>query len=75
MRFVVNCDQNKQIVGTFHHGSMTIHSIGQTISSFLHIEYITLGAGEEVYKVAGRANDMALNGKGEEFDSIRRSHN
>jgi hypothetical protein len=32
-----------------------IHSSGQTISSFSHIEGITMGAGEEIHEVAGRA--------------------
>ena len=47
VRFDVNCNKG-QIVGTFCVGSVTIHSIGQSISSFLHIEGITLGAGEEI---------------------------
>ena len=35
---------------------MAIHSSGQTIFGFTHIEYITLGVGEEVDEVAGGAN-------------------
>ena len=43
---------------------MTIHSIGQTISS-THIEGITLNAGEEVDEVAGRAIGTNVNMIGE----------
>lgn len=35
---------------------MIIHSSGKTTLSFPHIEGKTLGAGEEMYKVAGRAS-------------------
>ena len=35
---------------------MVIHFSGQTVFSFIHIEEITLGAGEEVDKVAGGAS-------------------
>ena len=34
-------------------GKVTIHSSGQTVFSFTHIEGITLGAGEEENEVAG----------------------
>ena len=38
---------------------MAIHSSGQTVFSFPHIEgFITLGAGEEVDEVAGGARGM-----------------
>jgi hypothetical protein len=37
---------------------MPIHSSGQTIFSLIHIEGITLGAGEEVDEVAGGASGM-----------------
>ena len=43
---------------------MAIHSSGQTIFSLAHIERITLGAGEEVDKVAGGASGMGMNGIG-----------
>ena len=39
---------------------MTIHSSGQIIFSFTHIEHITIGAGEEVDEVAGGACDMGV---------------
>ena len=39
---------------------MAIHSNGQTVLSFPHIEGITLGAGEEVDEVAGRASGMGV---------------
>ena len=35
---------------------MAIHSSGQIVFSFPHIEGITLGAGEEVDEVAGGAS-------------------
>ena len=47
---------------------MAIHSSGQTIYSLTHIEGITLGAGEEVNKVARRANGMGVDGVGEVGD-------
>jgi hypothetical protein len=37
-------------------GPMAIHSSGQIVFSFPHIEGITLGAGEEVDEVAGGAS-------------------
>ena len=37
---------------------MVIHSGGQTIFSFSHIEGITLGAGEEVDEFAGGASGI-----------------
>ena len=39
---------------------MTIHSSGQTIFDFIHVEGITLGTGEEVNVVAGGASGMGL---------------
>ena len=39
---------------------MAIHSSGQTIFSLVHIEGITLGAGEEVDEVAGGASGMVV---------------
>ena len=41
---------------------MTIHSSGQTIFSFSHIEGITLGKAEEIDEVAGGANGLTTNG-------------
>jgi hypothetical protein len=45
-----------------------IHYSGQTIFSLAHIEGITLGAGEEVDEVAGRARGMGVDGIGEVGD-------
>ena len=58
----VNCNWNGQIIGTVHGGSVIIHSSGQTISisSFPHVENITLGAFEEIYEVVGIASGMGL---------------
>ena len=39
---------------------MAIHSSGQTVFSLTHIEGITLGTGEEVDEVAGRASGMGM---------------
>ena len=39
---------------------MAIHSSGQTVFSFSHIDGITLGAGEEVDEVAGGASGMGV---------------
>jgi hypothetical protein len=39
---------------------VAIHSSGQTIFSFTHIEDITLGVGEEVDKVAGGSSSMGV---------------
>ena len=50
---------------------MAIHSSGQTIFSFTHIEEITLGTGEEVDEVeeiAGGASGMRVDGIGEVGD-------
>jgi hypothetical protein len=44
---------------------VTIHSSGQTVFSFTHIEDIILGAGEEVNEVAGGASGMDVDRKGE----------
>ena len=44
---------------------MAIHSGGQTIFSFSHIEGITLGAGEEVDEFAGGASGMDVDRIGE----------
>ena len=41
---------------------MAIHSSGQIIFSLTHIEGTTVGAGKEVDEVAGRANDIGLDG-------------
>jgi hypothetical protein len=38
---------------------VAIHSNGQTIFSLSHIEGITLGAGEEIDEVAGRASSKS----------------
>ena len=48
------------IVGTVGRGPVAIHSSGKTIFSLTHIERITLGAGEEVDKVAGGAGGMGV---------------
>ena len=44
---------------------MTIHSSAQTGFGFSHIKGITLGAGEEVDKIAGRTNGMGVDRIGE----------
>ena len=44
---------------------MTIHSSGQTVFCFSHIEIITLGAGEEVDAVTGGASGMGVDRIGE----------
>ena len=44
---------------------MAIHSSGQTVFHLPHIEGITLGAGEEVDEVAGRASGMGVDRIGE----------
>ena len=46
VRFGVDCDQKGYIVGNIGGRKVSIHSNGQTIFSFTHIEVITLGAGE-----------------------------
>ena len=45
-----------------------IHSSGQTVVSFSHIEGITLGPGEEFDKVAGGASGMGVDRIGEVGD-------
>ena len=47
---------------------MAIHSNGQTISSLVHIEGITLGANEEIDEVAEGASGMSVDGIGEVGD-------
>ena len=69
MRFGTNCDQKWQIVGVFGGGTVTTHSSGWTIFSFPHKYGTTVGVGQEMYEVAGRANDMGLDGIGEVGDS------
>ena len=54
MRFGVICDQKWQVVRTVHNGTVTIHSCGQTISSFPQIEGIPLGVGKEIYETVGK---------------------
>ena len=49
---------------------MVIHSSVQTIFSFIHIEGITLSAGEEVDEVAGGASGMSVDGIGEVGDRV-----
>ena len=39
---------------------MAIHSSGQTVFSFPHIEVITLGVGKQVDEVAGRASGVGV---------------
>ena len=53
------------MVGTVGRGPVAIHSSGETIFTLIHIEGITLGAGEEVDKVAGGASGMGVDGIGE----------
>ena len=47
---------------------MAINSSGQTIFNITHLEGITLGASEEVDKVAGGASGMGVDGIGEVGD-------
>ena len=58
VRSGVDCDWK----GTVGRGPVAIHSSGQTIFSLVHIERITLGAGEEVDEVAGGAGGMGVDG-------------
>ena len=50
---------------------MIIHSSGQTVFSFPHIEDITLDAGVELDEVAGGASDMGADRIGEVDDRAR----
>ena len=68
MRSGVDCHWKGQVVGTVERGPVVIHSRGQTISSLVLIEGITLGAGEEVDEVAGGAGGMGVDGIGEVGD-------
>ena len=68
VRSGVDCHWKGQVVRTVGRRSVVIHSSGQTISSLAHIEGITLGAGEEVDKVAGGAGGMGVDGIGEVND-------
>ena len=49
---------------------MTIHSSGQTIFSFSHIQGITLTTGKEVDEVAGGASGMEVDKIGEVSDRV-----
>ena len=69
VKFGVNLNQKEQVVGTFHGGLASIHSSGQTICNFSHMEGITLAAGEEINKVAKRASGMGMDGIGEVGDT------
>ena len=51
MRFSLDCDWKESIVGLVAGETVAIHSSGQTIFGFTHIECITLGAGEEIDEV------------------------
>ena len=53
---------------------MAIHSSGQTIFSLAHIDGITLGAREEVDKVAGKASGMDVDGIGEVGNRTSEGH-
>ena len=53
---------------------MVIHSSVQTIFSFIHIEGITLGTGEEVVEVAERASCMGMDRVGEVVDRTSEGH-
>ena len=64
MKFSVDCIQKGQIVRTFCGGVLTIHSNGQTISCFIHIEVITLGTGKGIYEIDRREIVIGLNGIG-----------
>ena len=60
----MDCDQKGYFVGIVGGGPVAIHSSGQTVFSCSHITGITLGAGEEVDEVAGRASGMGVDGIG-----------
>ena len=55
-------------VGIVGRGPLPIHSSGQTVFRLPHIEGITLGATEEVHKVAGGAGGMGADRIGEVGD-------
>jgi hypothetical protein len=56
--------------GLFGGETVAIHSSGQIIFSFTHIEGITLGTGEEVDEVAGGASGMGLDRISEVGDRV-----
>ena len=66
--FVVDYDWQGYIVGIVVVGIVTIHSSGQTIFSFTHIESISLVTVEEVDEIAGGARSMSMNRIGEVDD-------
>jgi hypothetical protein len=68
MRCSMDCDRNGLVVGIVGGGPVPINSSGQTIFSLAHIEGFTLGAGEEVDKVAGGASGMGVDRIGEVGD-------
>ena len=53
-------------------GTLAIHSNGQTIFSFTHIEGITLDAGEEVDEVAGGASSLGVDRVADTFANGQR---
>jgi hypothetical protein len=54
----VDCDRKRQIVRIVGEETVANHSRGQTISSFTHIEGMTMGAGGEVDEVARVESSM-----------------
>ena len=48
VRSGVDCHWKGQVLGTVGRRPVTIHSSGETIFNFTHIESITLGSSEEV---------------------------
>ena len=64
MRFGVDCNQKEQIVGIVGRGMVAIHSSGQNIFCFTHIEGFTLVTDE----IAGGRSGMGVNRIGEVCD-------
>ena len=58
VRFHKDCDGKGKLSGLLGGGLVAIHSSGQSVFSFSHIEGITLGADKEVDEVAAGASGM-----------------
>ena len=67
VRSGVDCHWMGQVIRTVGRRPVAIHSSGQTIFRLMHIEGITLGAGEEVDDVAGGTSGMGV-GRIDEVD-------
>jgi hypothetical protein len=64
----MDCDQKRLVDRIAGKGLVAIHSSGQNIFSYPHIESIILGAGEEVDEVAAVASSMGVDKLGEVGD-------